>query len=293
MSILGTKLKQIRESKGIPLDIIYHHTKISVENLRMLESNQFENIPDAYLSAFVKSYGKEIGLNESFLKDAFKYRHDDELMTLLFNNDIDQFRIQAEKYSANRSAKPDNSGAVTEKSGNEKSKKSGNMISEKIESFYHRYKKTALGIVTGIALIFIIFTLTRNENSDSKTVTAMSFDQVVDSVLRTQAVTEKVVVEKSAPAAITPKIMRTLFIKAPVESCYVQITFPDSTGASKIVDFIIPPNRGIVRKAEYFDLKVGRIQAVEVYLDNQKLTAPKSIGVVSNWRIDETLLKKP
>lgn len=293
MSILGNKLKQIREGKGIPLDIIYHHTKISVENLRMLESNQFENIPDAYLSAFVKSYGKEIGLSESFLKDAFRYRHDDELMTLLFSGDTEQFRIQAEKYSHGKTGKPDNSTSTADKSFTEKSNKSGNMISEKIESFYHRYKKTALGIVSGIVLIFIIFTLTRNENTDSKTVTAMSFDQVVDSVLRTQAVTEKIVTEKSVPVAVTPKILRTLFIKAPTESCYVQITFPDSTGASKIVDFIIPPNRGIVRKAEYFDLKVGRIQAVEVYLDNQKLTAPKSIGVVSNWRIDENLLKKP
>lgn len=293
MSILGTKLKQIRESKGIPLDIIYHHTKISVENLRMLESNQFEKIPDAYLSAFVKSYGKEIGLTESFLKDAVKFRNDDELMDLLFsgNGNDEEFRTKAAKYAVGKTGKMESGMNPGDQLTNEIPKRPGNMISENLESFYHRYKKAAFGIVSGLLIIYVIFSLTKSDAEDAKTVTAMSFDQVVDSVMKAQAITEKPVQKTTEIPVVVKKTIRTLYIKAPAESCYVQITFPDSTGKSNIIDFIIPPNRGIVRKAEYFDLKIGRVQAVEIYLDNQKLTTPKVSGVVSNWRVDETLLK--
>lgn len=288
MSILGTKLKQVRESKGIPLDIIYHHTKISPDNLRLLESNQLENIPKTYLNAFIKSYGKEIGLSESFIREAITYQHDDELLELLFSGDHEAFQQQA----AEKKSVKHNKLSESEIENRNKLASSNNMISEKFESVYHRYKKSALGVVVLALVVFLIYNLTKSERPQSTTVQAIPFEQVVDSVLKSQAATEKITVQsKPTLPDIKKGMVRTLFIRATTESCYVQINYPDTTGKPNMIDFIIPPGRGIIRKGEYFDVKIGRAQAVEVFLDNQKLLLPKTNGLIPNWRVDEKLLK--
>ncbi len=285
MSILGTKLKEIREKKGIPLEVIYHRSKIAVDNLKLIETNQFDKMPDAYLMAFLKSYAKEIGLSEAFIREGFKVKDNDELIELLFSGDEEQYREKSKTEKTNSSS-------FTEAKSENKQTEKKNFISETAESIFHRYKFHVLSGIIFILLVYIVVLLSSKEDDGSSSVKAMSFDQVVDSVMNTNQISKPATSENTKPENAKPKVINTILVKAPVESCYVQLTFPDSLGKSSIVDFIIPPTRAISRKAESFEVTIGRAQSSEVYLNGQKLTLPKTTGVISKWKVDESLLKK-
>ena len=285
MSILGTKLKEIREKKGIPLEVIYHRSKIAVDNLKLIESNQFDKMPDAYLMAFLKSYAKEVGLSEAFIREGFKVKDNDELIELLFSGDEEQYREKAK--SEKTGFIPNSDPKMETKQGEKK-----NNISGSAESYFHRYKFHALTGIVFILLVYIVVLLSSKKDDVSSSVKAMSFDQVVDSVVNSSQVSGTVGAVKSNPENSKPKVISTLLVKAPAESCYVQLSFPDSLGKLSVVDFIIPPTRAISRKAESFEVTIGRAQSSEVYLNGQKLTLPKTNGVISKWKIDESLLKK-
>lgn len=285
MSILGTKLKEIREKKGIPLEVIYHRSKIAVDNLKLIETNQFDNMPDAYLMAFLKSYAKEIGLSEAIVREGFKIKDNDELVELLFSGDEEKYREKSKNEKVNSLSNADL------KSENKSSQKK-NFISEAAESYFHRYKYHALSGIVMILLVYIVVMLSSKQEDGSSSVKAMSFDQVVDSVMNTNQISKPVDSEKSRPENLKPKVINTILVKAPLESCYVQLTYPDTLGKSSVIDFIIPPTRAISRKAESFEVTIGRAQSSEVYLNGQRLTLPKTTGVISKWKVDENLLKK-
>lgn len=290
MSILGTKLKEIREKKGITLEVIYHRSKISLENLKMIESNQFEKTPDTYLIAFLKSYAKEIGLSENLVREAFKVKDNDELIEILFGGDEEQYREKVKQFvpKTEKSAVSNKSFSLLDDQVSEKK----NFISETIESYFHRYKYYAL---TGFILLisaYGIYLLASGNGEKKSNVTAMSFDQVVDSVVSSSEIKPIVKTEVQKTAPEKPKVINRLFIKAVKESCYVMLSFPDTTGATKVVDFILPPDKGLVRKAESFEVTIGRAESAELYLNDQKLTLPKTIGVITKWKVDESLLKK-
>lgn len=63
MSLLGDYLKQKRLDKNFSLEKLSQKTKISVNILKSLEANDFENLPSAaYIKGFVTSYVKVLGL---------------------------------------------------------------------------------------------------------------------------------------------------------------------------------------------------------------------------------------
>ena len=63
---IGDYLKEKREEKGYTLKIISQHTRINATLLDKLERNRLEELPSkAYVTGFVKSYAKTLGLDES------------------------------------------------------------------------------------------------------------------------------------------------------------------------------------------------------------------------------------
>ncbi len=60
----GPTLKKIRESRGVELEEIACRTKISLANLRFLESNAYEHLPaQVYLRGFLAEYARCLRLD--------------------------------------------------------------------------------------------------------------------------------------------------------------------------------------------------------------------------------------
>jgi cytoskeletal protein RodZ len=73
MDDLGARLKQARESRGIPLSDIATRTKISVTALEALERNDLSRLPGGIFGrAFVRSYAAELGLEPDKTVEEFQ-----------------------------------------------------------------------------------------------------------------------------------------------------------------------------------------------------------------------------
>ena len=63
MKPLHEELKGIRLEKGITLEDISQITKIRIHFLEQLEAGDFSGIPMPYIRAFLREYGKVIGVD--------------------------------------------------------------------------------------------------------------------------------------------------------------------------------------------------------------------------------------
>jgi len=75
----GTKMKRLREERGVTLRQIADATKISVGALEALERNDISRLPGGIFSrAFVRSYAIEVGLDpEQTVRDfLLEFPHD-------------------------------------------------------------------------------------------------------------------------------------------------------------------------------------------------------------------------
>ena len=60
---LGSKLKQVRESKGISLEDVQSETKIPIDILRSIERDEtIRKLSPIYLKGFLKIYAKFFGV---------------------------------------------------------------------------------------------------------------------------------------------------------------------------------------------------------------------------------------
>src|SRR6478672_103749 len=60
----GSRMRQVREERGVTLRQIAHTTKLSVAALEALERNDISRLPGGIFSrAFVRSYASEVGLD--------------------------------------------------------------------------------------------------------------------------------------------------------------------------------------------------------------------------------------
>ena len=78
-SDFGSRMRQIREQRGVSLRQIAEHTKISVSVLEALERNDISRLPGGIFSrAFVRSYAAEIGADpEQTVRDFLsQFPHD-------------------------------------------------------------------------------------------------------------------------------------------------------------------------------------------------------------------------
>lgn len=75
----GTKIKRLREERGVSLRQIADATKLSVSALEALERNDISRLPGGIFSrAFVRSYAVEVGLDpEQTVRDfLMQFPHD-------------------------------------------------------------------------------------------------------------------------------------------------------------------------------------------------------------------------
>lgn len=64
---IGQYLRQEREKKNLTVKTISQHTKISTSKLELIEENNFDELPSlAYVTGFVKSYAKSLGLDQNY-----------------------------------------------------------------------------------------------------------------------------------------------------------------------------------------------------------------------------------
>lgn len=92
---IGQHLKSIRESKGLRLEDIAHKTKININILRYLESNNFDKLPNkTYVRGFVQNYAKTLGIDiketVKVLEETLK-ENGDETSDIPSNPILDQF----------------------------------------------------------------------------------------------------------------------------------------------------------------------------------------------------------
>lgn len=71
MENIGTKLKKARRISNKSLQEIHERTRISVEHLRFLESDEFTFLPRTYVKSFLKDYAKELGLDPDEILRAY------------------------------------------------------------------------------------------------------------------------------------------------------------------------------------------------------------------------------
>lgn len=73
MRTVGQILREARESKLLSLEDVEKQTKIRVELLQALESNNFDKLPPAtFIQGFIKNYGSLLGLNNVKLLAIFR-----------------------------------------------------------------------------------------------------------------------------------------------------------------------------------------------------------------------------
>ncbi len=64
MKEFGTYLRHAREAAGLTLEDLHDRTRISLKNLRLIESGDFPSIPQTYVRAFVREFARTVGLDE-------------------------------------------------------------------------------------------------------------------------------------------------------------------------------------------------------------------------------------
>ncbi len=64
MKEYGSYLRRAREAAGLSLEDLHERTRISLKNLRLIESGDFPSIPQTYVRAFVREYARSVGLDE-------------------------------------------------------------------------------------------------------------------------------------------------------------------------------------------------------------------------------------
>lgn len=69
-SLTGTRLRQIRERLGIPLQEIAGKTRINITYFEFLERNQYRSLPPAvYLRSYISQYARILGLDPNRVAD--------------------------------------------------------------------------------------------------------------------------------------------------------------------------------------------------------------------------------
>ena len=78
LTFSGPVLKRVRESLGLPLHLIFHTTKIRVEQLEAIEEENFAKLPDeAYLKVHLMAYAGHLSLNPKKVVQDYLKRYAD------------------------------------------------------------------------------------------------------------------------------------------------------------------------------------------------------------------------
>lgn len=161
VSLLGEYLKEKRIEKNYSLEKFSQKTKISVNILKSLESNDFEHLPSAaYIKGFVTSYIKVLGLapNEAINKMEFTY-----------------LNVLGKPFPALNHTKLLVKQSKIQKDSAEDEENDPQNVIEKSESLIENTKSFIPLLIFGVIILFfvggykIISTVVENEVSDQRT----------------------------------------------------------------------------------------------------------------------------
>lgn len=312
MSILGTKLKQIREEKGIPLEFIYNKSRVPVSTLQKIEKNEFQALPAAYLGSFIKSYGKEIGLKEDFLKNCIASIDNDQVIETLFNNlnakTISAVHNEEEPEGSITEKQPENEPIKPQSSQEETVTElptSGEKISVNyLNTMFHSYKWIVAGAAGILILTLGIWHLINDGRiAEPTNAQPMTFDQVVTFI-------EKDTLSHSI-VPVVPVHLDSLKIAKEKQS--VSVAQLDSSGFEyglsitalkdsvwigiqplnkPNLEVMLAPGKSILRKATRFTVTIGKVEQVKVLVNQKPIKLPKTEGPLFNYVIDQEQLRK-
>jgi len=72
LNTIGSRLKQIRLSKGVSLEEVYKQTKIHVDVLKAIEDNKLETFSAVYMKGFLKIYAQYLGLSSQEIIEEYQ-----------------------------------------------------------------------------------------------------------------------------------------------------------------------------------------------------------------------------
>lgn len=312
MSILGTKLKQVREEKGIPLEFIYNKSRVPVSTLQKIEKNEFQALPQAYLGSFIKSYGKEIGLKEDFLKNCLTAIDNDQVIETLFDNlnakTISAIQKEEEPENTEQESNPETEPVKPQSSQEETMPElptSGEKISVNyLNTMFHSYKWIVAGAAGILILTLGIWHLINDGRvAEPTNAQPMTFDQVVSFIESdTLAHTNKLVVavhldsikaEKEKQPVSEAQLDSSGFeyglsITALKDSVWIglqPLNYPK-------LELTLAPGKSILRKATRFTVTIGKLEAVKILVNQKPIRFPKTEGPLFNYVIDQEQLRK-
>lgn len=310
MSILGSKLKKVREEKGIPLEFIYNKSRVPVSTLEKIEKNEFHLLPQAYLNSFIRSYGKEIGLKEDFLKNCLQAMDNDPVIETLFNQltaktiSTVHREDQTNFGSGNQETEQAETPSVIQDERQNELPTSGEKITASFFStFFHSYKWIVAGTAGLVVLVFGIWQLINDGRvAEPTNAQPLSFDQVVSLIEKdTVAALSKPAVPTRQDTVVKPASISVAEAR-PDSSGYeygLSITaLKDSVwiGLQPLnkpkVEFTLAPGKSVLRKATRFTVTIGKVEAVRVLVNQKPFRFPKNEGSVLNYVIDQEQLRK-
>lgn len=309
MSILGTKLKQVREEKGIPLDFIYNKSRVPVATLLKIEKNEFHSLPQAYLGSFIKSYGKEIGLKEEFIKNCIQAIDNDPVIESLFNSltakTISASHIEdeptAQENGSKQESEPTQSQPAQEEIHSELPTSGEKISVSTVNTFFHSYKWFVAGGAGVLILVFGIWQLINDGRiAEPTNARPLSFEQVVAFIekdtlsssvrstvqVRTDTLVKRAVIPVSEASIDSSAFEYGLSITAQKDSVWIGL---QPFNKPKI-EFTLPPGKSVLRKATRFTVTIGKLESVKVLVNQKPFRFPKNEGSILNYVIDQNQL---
>lgn len=78
MKEFGAYLQQARIDADLSLQALHESTRISLKNLKLIESGDFPSLPQTYVRAFVREYARAVGLDEESTLETYNAKAETE-----------------------------------------------------------------------------------------------------------------------------------------------------------------------------------------------------------------------
>ncbi|RMF64010.1 MAG: helix-turn-helix domain-containing protein [Calditrichaeota bacterium] len=75
---IGKVLREARKERGKTFEELHEETRIRIEHLEALESNDFSFLPETYVKSFMKTYARAVGLDAEEIAQAYRDNQEEE-----------------------------------------------------------------------------------------------------------------------------------------------------------------------------------------------------------------------
>lgn len=295
MPIVGKYLKKLREQKGIPLDVIYHQTRIPISTLDKLEKNDFRDFPRPYIASFIKSYGKEIGISDAHLKEIILHIDHDDKIIQIFEQMAPNVHssVFSDLESDVESVRPS---SLNLDDMETYSQPIGKSVQVKTwETYFHAYKWVGLGVLLTIVIIWVfIYSFNQDVMVDEKPISTIPFEAIeaeVKQEIKKSEVPKTDIKPSSTMVVKSSSITAKNYDQIPFKILTIKATDSVWVGYRTEADSVIRNMMLTSEKArnirgKQFSLTIGRAENVSIELDQKPVTLPKTSGVINNFIIE-------